>query len=557
MVTRLPPEIDQRTVRAVLDARAADRGAHPALIAPSLVSGGEERLSYAALRAGSIEVAAALAAAGVAKGDRVGIMLGNDAALEAHLVYHASHWLGAINVPVNNRYVARELAYVLDFIRPRVLVFAGAFASTLAGLSDVLADTILLEVADSPALGQSFTAAVAAAGDPPAPAPLDEHDDADWIFTSGTTGNPKAVGLPHAQSVACGHQAIPLWGLDPDSVYQSFAPFFTSTGCHTNLLACLVAGCTYAIEPDFDVDGTLERMRRFGTTSTFLINSVLALIFERRGEAALAEGDFPALRRICWGGQAASPEFGRRLYGVAQRMGIELTNVYGLTESGNAGIMLIPADHAEAVRRAGPEGISIGRTPFHPWVEHAVLRPDGTPVEIDELGELCLRGPSTMPGYVRDPEGSAAVLRHGWLYTGDVCRVDDAGFVYFVDRSKQMIRRSGLNISSAEVEGVLTEHPGVSEAAAVPAPNPVLGEDVRAVVVAATDPPPSPEEIIAFCRQRLADYKVPSTVEFVAALPRNGMGRVIKGALTGQAGLLGAGPDPRQTCPGSLPPPAA
>jgi len=555
VVPRLPPEIAQRTVRAVLDARAADRGDQLALIAPSLVAGAEARLDYGALRARSIAVAAALARASVAKGDRVAIMLGNDAALEAHLVYHASHWLGAINVPVNTRYVARELAYVLDFIRPRVLVFASAFAPTLAGLSDVLADTVLLEVTDAPVLGRSFTDAVAqAASDRPEPAPLDEDDDADWIFTSGTTGNPKAVGLPHAHSVACGHQAVPLWGLDADSVYQSFAPFFTSTGCHTNLLACLVAGCTYAIEPEFDVDGTLERMRRYGTTSTFLINSVLALIFERRGEAALTEGGFPALRRICWGGQAASPEFGRRLYRVAREMGIELTNVYGLTESGNAGIMLVPEDHAEAVRRADADGVSIGRTAFHPWVEHAILHTDGTPVGVGELGELCLRGPSTMPGYVRDPEGSAAVLRHGWLYTGDVCRIDDANFVYFVDRSKQMIRRSGLNISSAEVEGVLTDHPGIAEAAAVPAPNPVLGEDVRAVVVPATDPPPSAEEVIAFCRQRLADYKVPATVEFVASLPRNGMGRVIKGALTGQAGLLGGGPDPRRTRPGSPPP---
>jgi acyl-CoA synthetase (AMP-forming)/AMP-acid ligase II len=539
MVNSLPADIPYRTVRALLDWRADEVPERKALIAPSLVSGSEEHLDYATLRRESIRVAGALAAAGVEKGDRVGIMLGNDGALESHLVYHASHWLGAINVPVNNRYVARELAYVLGFIAPAVLVYDGRFAPMLDGLSDLLGDTALLEVSPAPRLGHSYAAMVGAPRPSPPPAPLDEHDIADWIFTSGTTGTPKAVGLPHANSVACGYQAIPLWGLDETSVYQSFAPFFTSTGCHTNLLSCIVAGCTYAIEPTFDVDATLERMRRYGTTSTFLINSVLALIFDRRGEEALVGGDFPALRRICWGGQAVSSDFGRRVYGVAERMGIELTNVYGLTESGNAGIMLIPSDHAEAVRRAGPDGVSIGRTPFHPWIEHAVLRPDGIPVDVGELGELCLRGPSTMPGYIRDPKGTAEVLRHGWLYTGDVCRVDDAGFVYFVDRSKQMIRRSGLNISSVEVEGVLLSHPGIAEAAVVPRPNPVLGEDVRAVVVAAGDPPPSEAEIIAFCAERLADYKVPSVVEFVGALPRNGMGRVIKGALTGQSSLVG------------------
>jgi acyl-CoA synthetase (AMP-forming)/AMP-acid ligase II len=540
MVKSLPAEIPYRTVRALLDWRAAEVPERKALIAPSLVSGSEEHVDYATLRRESIVVAAALAELGVTKGDRVGIMLGNDGALESHLVYHASHWLGAINVPVNDRYVARELAYVLKFIAPAALVYDGRFAPVLEGLSDLLTGTALLEVSPTPRLGRGYAAAVAEPRPDPEPAPLDERDVADWIFTSGTTGTPKAVGLPHANSVACGYQAVPVWGLDESSVYQSFAPFFTSTGCHTNLLSCLVAGCTYAIEPTFDVDATLDRMRRYGTTSTFLINSVLALIFDRRGEEALVDGDFPALRRICWGGQAGSAAFGRRVCSVGRRMGIELTNVYGLTESGNAGIMLIPSDHAEAAQRAGPDGISIGRTPFHPWVEHTVLRPDGTPVEVGELGELCLRGPSTMPGYVRDPQGSAEVLRHGWLYTGDVCRVDDAGFVYYVDRGKQMIRRSGLNISSVEVEGVLLAHPGIVEAAVVPRPNPVLGEDVRAVVVATGDPPPSAAEVIEFCAERLADYKVPSVIEFVDALPRNGMGRVIKGALTAQSGLAGS-----------------
>lgn len=534
MVEHLPAEVEHRTVRAVLDAQAARIGPRTALIAHRLTSGHEEHLSYARLREESRRFATVLADAGVGKGDRVAIMLDNDAAVEAHVVYHAAHWLGAINVPINNRYVARELAYVLGFVQARVVVFASAYAAVLESVSESLGGAVLIEVAGEGAcrLGDSFAAAFEGASDVLEPTPLDEDDDADWIFTSGTTGNPKAVALSHAKSVACGHQAIPLWGLDATSVYQSFAPFFTSTGCHTNLLSTLVAGCTYAVEPRFDVNETLERMRRYGTTSTFLINSTLALIFERLGESALVDGGFTALRRICWGGQAASAEFGRRLWDVSRRMGIELTNVYGLTESGNAGIMLIPADHPEAIRRAGSYGVSIGRTPFHPWVEHAVLDGDGRRVAPGEPGELCLRGPSTMAGYVRDPGASAEVLRHGWLYTGDVCMVDDAGFVYFIDRSKQMIRRSGLNISSAEVEGVLTGHPAIAEAAVVPRPNPILGEEVRAVVVAAATPAPSEQELIRFCAERLADYKVPAVVEFVDALPRNGMGRVIKRELT-------------------------
>jgi len=196
----LPASVTERTVRDVLEQRARTVPHRLALIAPSLVDGREAQLGYAALRDGAGRVAAALAAAGVGKGDRVGILLNNDAAAEAHLTYHASHRLGAINVPLNARYVARELAYALEFIEPAAVVFAGQFAPLLTELRGSLGDALLLEIADAPRLGRSYAELVGAAPPDPEPAPLSEDDDADWIFTSGTTGNPKAVALTHAQS---------------------------------------------------------------------------------------------------------------------------------------------------------------------------------------------------------------------------------------------------------------------------------------------------------------------------------------------------------------------
>jgi acyl-CoA synthetase (AMP-forming)/AMP-acid ligase II len=535
----LPAEIAQRTVRDLLDHQAVRHPQCPAVIAESMVSGEEASLTYAGLRDAAQRLAAVLAAAGVGRGDRVAILLTNEAGAEAHTAYHASHRIGAINVPLNTRYVERELAYALEFTAPAAIVFEPRFADVLGRLRQTFDGALLLEVADDPALGTSLAGAMAAAAPAPLAVELSETDDADWIFTSGTTGKPKAVALTHGASVACGHQATNVWGLDGESVYQSFAPFFTSSGCHTNLLACLAAGCTYVVEREFDVRGTLERMARHGTTSAFLISS--ALMFARLSPEEWAAIDLPKLRRVVYGAQPMGPAFYERVWReVGQAWDVELVNVYGLTEGGTSGIILTHEDHPEALRRIGSYGLSIGRTPFAPWVDYAVLGDDEAPVAPGDIGELCLRGPSTMSRYVRDPEATEATLRGGWLRTGDMATVDDAGFVYYVDRAKQIIRRGGLNISSAEVEGVLEGHPGVAEVAAVPMPNDVLGEEVRAVVVASADPPPTAEELIAFCRERLADYKVPRRIDFIEALPRNAMGRVMKGALTGEGAALSA-----------------
>jgi acyl-CoA synthetase (AMP-forming)/AMP-acid ligase II len=535
----LPSTITERTVPALLDAQADRIGPRTALIAHSLLSGGERRMTYAELRDSADRLAGALAQAGVERGDRVGILLDNDGAIEAHVTYHASHRLGAINVPLNTRYVERELAEVLAFVAPAAIVFAPRFAELLGRLRGSLGSAVLLEATTAePRLGGSLAEALDAA---PIAARVEvgEHDEADWILTSGTTANPKAVALGHAGSVACGHQAVPVWDVDGDSVYMSFAPFFTSTGSHTNLLASLVAGCTYVIEPAFDVRDTLERIVRHEVTSTFLVNSVLQLLFARLTAEEIAACAFPSLRRICYGAQSAPPEFFPRVWReIGQGWGVELVNVYGLTEGGTSGIVLTPEDHPVALERIGPYGLSIGRTSFHPWVEHTVLDDHDRPAAVGEVGEICLRGPSTMLRYVGDEDETARALRGGWLHSGDMATVDDDGFLYFVDRDKQFIRRGGLNISSAEVEGVLSGHPGVFEVAVVPMPNPVLGEDVRAVVVAAGEPPPDEAELIAFCAQRLADYKVPRRIDFVDALPRNAMNRVLKRALTGAGDAL-------------------
>jgi len=527
----LPPEVEHRTVPALLRSLARERGDVTALVAPA--HDGEARLTWAELEERAARLAGFLGERGVSPGNRVAILLDASHSTEAHVAYHASHTLGAINVPLNVRYVERELDYVLGFTGPRAVVFSPRFGPLLEGLRDRLAPGAVLVEA-----GASFEAACNAAAAVASPA--GERDDADWIFTSGTTGNPKAVALTHANSIACAHQSRRLWGLDGDSVYQSFAPFFTSTGCHTNLLAVMAAGCTYVVEPEFDVRETLRRIERHGTTSIFLISGVIQLILDRVPMDELERFDLGTLRRIAYGGQAMSKPFYERVLEVFERrLGVELVHLWGLTEGGTAGLLLPPERHADGVARATELGLAIGTEGFNEWVRFRLARDDDGDAAPGEVGELCLGGPSVMDRYVGDEEATAEALRGGWLHTGDMGVVDDDGWVYFVDRRKQMIRRGGLNISSAEVEGVIMEHPDVLEVAVVPTPNPVLEQDVKAVVVLRAGGAASAEDIVAFCRERLAAYKVPAEVVFIEALPRNAMNRVIKGALTGEGSALG------------------
>ncbi len=521
----------ERTVPQLLTAAAGERPGHVALVAHSLIEGGEVSLTYGELAERAARLAAALAGGGVGAGDRVAIMLTNAGSAEAHVAYHATHHLGAINVPINTFYVERELQYALSFIQPAAVVFGSEFAALVSASIDSDAPPFLVEVTREPELGQRFDALVEAATAEPA-APVGETEDADWIFTSGTTGHPKAVALTHANSVACGYEAIHVWGLDGGSTYQNSSPFFTSTGAHTNQLACLAARCTNVVDPEPNLEAIVERAVRSGTTSLFLLTALLAMLFRRLDDGRIERLETGRLARLGYGGQTMPQAFHERVQReFADERGIDLALIYGLTEGGTSGLLLDPEDHQEAVRRHGQYGMPIGRRGWNEWVEWRIAAEGGADIAPGEPGEICLRAPSVMSRYVNDEPATDKALVDGWLRTGDIATIDDDGFVFFVDRDKQMIRRGGMNIASAEVEAVAMTHPAVAEAAVVGRPNPVLGEDVHLVVVLNTGADAGEAELIEHCRAGLADYKVPRSVQFIDELPRNAMGKVVRGQI--------------------------
>jgi len=531
---RLPANIAERTVPALLRGAALRAPGTWAIIADSSY-GGTVKVTYKQLSDRAVRLASALGDRGVGPGDRVGILFDGKGGAEAHLVYHASHELGAIAVPINSRYVSRELDHVIRASGLRALVFDSRFEATVREIGPSLSGVVLLEAGPDARFGEDLEQVVLVGGAHELVLPTEE-DDADWIFTSGTTGNPKAVALSHGASVACGYEAVGLWGLDNDSIYQSSAPFFTSTGCRTNLLACLAAACTYVVEPEFDVRRTLERVGTCQTTSLFLVSSMIALMFNRLSPEELRHADLSSLKRLCYGGQSMPRSFYHDVEHVfGAREGLELVHLYGLTEAGPSGLMVPPERHGAGLARIGAYGMPVGTRGFNEWISWRIADSDGEPVPAGEVGEIVLRAPSVMSHYVDDAEATQAARAKGWLHTGDMGVMDADGFVYFVDRSSHSIRRGGLNVSSVEVESVIGDHPDVFQVAVVGRPDSVMGEEVEAFVVRVAGSAVSAEELRSYCVGQLADYKVPRRFEFLDELPTNAMNRVVKSRLTSSA----------------------
>lgn len=472
----------------------------------------DQTLTYAELDERVNRLANALAERGVRRGDKVAVLMYNRNEFLESLF--ACHKLGACPVPVNFRLVAAELAYVLEnsdavgvLTEPDLEGLASTTARRLHSIRFLL----------SAGNGGSYEAAVAAASTDVPDVVVEDTELALLMYTSGTTGRPKGAMLTHRGLLANTVNWILEMGATRDDVWLSGLPLFHIGGIN-GVLPFVYLGATAVVTTSLNFDPlvALDQLEQQRATMCYFVPTQWDQICDAAPGRSI---DVSRLRRGLWGASQAPASVLRKISSTFPEVGI--VNAFGQTEMSSNTCFLKPAD---ALRKRG----SVGRPAIN--IEYRVVDADGNDVEPGTVGEIVYRGPTMMAGYYKNPEATAETFRGGWLHSGDLVREDEEGYLYVVDRTKDMIISGGENIYPAEVEQVLAEHPGVREVSVFGVPHPRWVETPVAAVVA-SEGEPSPAELVGYVKERLASYKKPSAIVFVEELPRNASGKVLKRSL--------------------------
>jgi acyl-CoA synthetase (AMP-forming)/AMP-acid ligase II len=487
-------------------------------VAPA-VTWGPTMVTYGDLDRRSDAFAAAVVALGVGPGDRVGVHLRNRPELLEAM--YGCFKAGGCLVPLNRKLTPAEV---------QVLV-ADADARVVVTDDEVLAAALVTgEPGDGPSLpptviGVDFAGPDVVSFDElttssPGPVLADvAGDDVAWLFyTSGTTGVPKGAMLTHTNLT----YLVAAWladvvDLHPGDVTLHAAPLSHGAGFHA--LAATARGVHHVIDPSpsFDADAVLGLLADHAVTSTWLVPTQIVLLTDA---AAATARSLPALRAVVYGGAPITPAELRR---AVDTFGQVFVQIYAQGEAPMTTTVLSRADHLAAA--AGRDELWASAGTARVGTDVRVVGPDGVEVPAGEVGEVCVRGPAVMAGYWQRPDATAETLAGGWLHTGDLGRVDDRGYLYLLDRAKDLIITGGSNVYAVEVEAVLAAVAGAGDIAVVGVPDRVWGEIVTAV---ATGHPALEPQLRAACEATLASYKRPRRYAFVAELPRNAYGKVVK-----------------------------
>jgi acyl-CoA synthetase (AMP-forming)/AMP-acid ligase II len=492
-----------------LVARAAERfGDREALVDESV------RLTFSELSTHAERAARALVTSGIAKGDRVAIWAPN--CREWVIAALGIVGAGAVVVPPNTRFKGGEARYVLDRADVKLLFTVTDFLDTnyAAMLAAEPAIPSLREVID---LRSSAFDEFLARGETGAPLPAVAGDDmCSILFTSGTTGRPKGAMLTHGATVRAYDAWSTVVGLREGDRYLIVNPFFHSFGLNAGIVACLVKGATMVPHAVFDVDAVMTRAAEERISMLPGPPTVYQSILDHPN---VAQFDMSSLRLAVTGAAPVPVEMIRRM---RAELGFEtIVTGYGLTEATGIATMCRHDDDPETI--SGTSGRAI------PDVEVQIVDEKGVEVARGEPGEIVIRGYNVMRGFIHDPEATAeAIDADGWLHTGDIGVMNDRGYVRITDRTKDMFIVGGFNAYPAEIENMINDHPAVGQVAVVGVPDERMGEVGYAFVIPRHNAQLTPDELKAWCRDKMANYKVPRHIEIVDALPLNASGKVLK-----------------------------
>ncbi|WP_018133175.1 fatty acid--CoA ligase [Effusibacillus pohliae] len=488
---------------------------------------GDVRLTYGEFGERVKRLAGRLQAMGVEKGDRIGLlMLNSFRYLE---IYYASFLLGAVVVPLNIRLAAPEISFILQDAGTKVLFFHREFLPVVLQLRPELLSIEQYILAEDTPVTDSNAVCYEDLVSQPAGLRLPElHEDdlAGIFYTGGTTGLPKGVMLTHKNLAVNAYQVALAIGYRSDDIYLHAAPMFhLADGAST--FAVTMVGGAHAHIRSFEPKRVAETIEREKVTAVLLVPTMINMVVNH---PEIGNCDLSSLRKLLYGASPIPAELLKKAISV---LGCEFYQAYGMTEAAPVLTVMMPEHHVvDGDERETRRLSACGQPVYH--VELKIVDPEGNELPYGAVGELIARAPNIMKGYWNRPEETAAALRDGWYWSGDMAAMDEDRFVYIVDRKKDMIITGGENVYSVEVENVIYQHPAVLEAAVIGVPDETWGEAVKAVVVTKPGHSLTEEKLIRHCREKLANYKVPKSVDFVDALPKSGAGKILKRTLRDQ-----------------------
>jgi acyl-CoA synthetase (AMP-forming)/AMP-acid ligase II len=474
---------------------------------------GDDVVTYHAMEEWAVALAAGLHARGVGADDVVGLLSYNR--IEFLATIFAANYLGAIAMPINWRLAAPELRFILEHSRARALMCDDDLVELANEATRELHDDLVrVCVSAEEFAGWERFADVGAVSAPLARAQVRGDDVHRLMYTSGTTGRPKGVMLTHANLAWKNYAHITEFGFTAADVGLACGPLYHVGALDLVTTTMIAVGATTIIHRTFEAERVVDEIERSRVTLVWAAPAMVRAILDVPG---IETRDLSSVRVIIAGGEKMPIPYIERLRSTFPSAWF--ADAYGLTETVSGDTFL---DRESTLSKLGSVGRPCQYLELDIWDEH------GTSVPAGERGEVVIRGPKVFKGYWRDPEATSAAFAGGWFHTGDIGLKDDDGYLYIVDRLKDMIVSGGENIASSEVERVLYEHEAVVEAAVVGRPDDRWGEVPVAYVVVSSATTTTPEELIEHCRLQLARFKVPKHVVLVDALPRNPSGKVLK-----------------------------